>query len=107
MAHFTIDLAPASARIDVNGVDVSEGIESVEIAWDRLTVPRVALVLASESVTVRGAGDIAFQSGETVAAFLDSVDSEELEKAALARADYGTSLTDVMLNLLKEKANGT
>lgn len=103
---FEIELRPGHLRVRLGGEDISDSIEELAIESTRTTVPALTFTIRPKSVIVNGAGYAEEDNFNAVTDFLDGLDLEELESAALANSGYGMSVTESMISLLKERARG-
>jgi hypothetical protein len=101
---FQISLKPGDIAVAVNGLDISDAVQSVHVYTEQLTVPQVVLTLAAESVVIEGEGGVTLRGSQSLTEFLDAIDPKELENAAMSRSPYGGNLTSAMLQVLREQA---
>src|SRR4051812_16679981 len=106
MTSVEIKLGLAKPYVEVDGNDISDAVNDIQIFWRHLSVPQVALVLSSESVSVIGDAEVELQTNASLADLLDGIDTKELEARALGREGWGGSVTDNIIAILKERANG-
>lgn len=107
---FTIAARPDSSQVAVDGEPVGGVLAyRVEADSDR-RVPVLTLWMDAEGdLKMEGIvriADPSLDQGDIVAAFLDNIDPNELEKVALRDHAMGTTLTGKMLQILARWARG-
>lgn len=117
--HVKIDTRdPSRPEISIDGQDVKNDVAGIVIEMDPKHTPRVTLIVAADKVQATHFDGLAVTELSTVAqpdpgpaaaAFLEAIDAETLEKAAMNRLDLLNGpheLTKAMLRQLTEWANG-
>lgn len=105
---FHINLTPGLIAVEVNDVDVSASVQAVQVFGEQMMFPQVVLTLRPEAVEIEGTGAVSFRGDDedTLAEFLDSIDPKELESEALKRSPFAQSLTETMVDILRERVVG-
>ncbi|GEM_PF-7107365 len=105
---FRIQSDPIGGRIEINGHDITNNIEGVElyVGHDRASILRVYAVPGTGVIEGAALVEQVADTSEVISAFLEAIDPDELDRDALANADASTNLTATMLTILKHYATG-
>lgn len=106
LKKFEIDADPlGTARVTVDGVNVSEGLRALElvVAKDEITT----LVLHTMgSGTIQGEGLVKVVDAN-LANIIASLDPEEIEQEAMSRTQWGTkNVVQLAVEIIKERLSG-
>ena len=109
-ARFAISADPIGySAIEVNGRETTDEVQGFRLE-SVLGQPTVLTLYASAAGAVEGEGIVQVQSADdpaAIVAFLDKVDPDTWEKAAIAKSDWGNGdLKVLMLDVLKSWARG-
>lgn len=100
-------------RLELAGVDVARRTEGVVVRWVRGEVPTVTVELTPDGLEAMTAAGIAIvqrpspDALETLTAFLEGLDADAVERAALERAgwDTGASAAKLVIDHLRDLVN--
>lgn len=110
LPQFDITISPTDASVAIDGSPLSHQPAQIRITKDdRYEVPVVELTFAASEVTVNGEAvvELARADREALVDFFATIDPKALEAAALERSTFDGSLTPVMLDVLREWADGS
>jgi hypothetical protein len=110
LATFVAELAPGRVHLTVNG-QVVQGITGLRIDAQPDAVPTITVRQHAFTVRLAGQGvieviDPDLDPVDSIVAFLDAIDPDELERQALEGHSMATSMTATMLATLKRWARG-
>ncbi len=110
-ARFYVDVDPVGySSIEVNGREVTDEVHGFR-AESVQGQPTVLTLYASAAGAITGEGIVQVESmptdlGEHIAEWLGNLDPESVEKAAIDRSDFASSLTPALFAVLADLARG-
>jgi len=110
LARFRIAGNGVKGQVEVNDQDVTPLIAGVQYRHHDGTLPEVFLTIRSGETQLEGEGVVHIMSpdtdhGQIVCDFLERIDPEELEQAALSGLGLGENGTQAIIDVLKAWAN--